>query len=94
MNDPDRKLLERAREKLLSDKPHATLSVNISVFKWQHTPIFLPGKSHGQRSLAGYSPWGCKESDTIELLHFTYSSLDTKEVGECNFLIACVSTWN
>ena len=27
---------------------------------WQHTPVFLPGKSHGQRSLAGYSPWGCK----------------------------------
>ena len=31
--------------------------------KWQPTPVFLPGKSHGQRSLAGYSPWGCKESD-------------------------------
>ena len=28
--------------------------------KWQHTPVFLPTKSHGQRSLAGYSPWGCK----------------------------------
>ena len=28
--------------------------------KWQPTPVFLPGKSHGQRSLAGYSPWGCK----------------------------------
>ena len=28
--------------------------------KWQPTPIFLPGKFHGQRSLAGYSPWGCK----------------------------------
>ena len=32
------------------------------------TPVILPGKSHGQRSLAGYSPWGCKESDTTELL--------------------------
>jgi len=32
--------------------------------KWQPTPVFLPGKSHGQRSLAGYSPWGCKELDT------------------------------
>ena len=30
--------------------------------KWQHTPVFLPEKSHGQRSLAGYSPWGHKES--------------------------------
>ena len=32
--------------------------------KWQSTPVLLPGKSHGQRSLAGYSPWGHKESDT------------------------------
>ena len=31
--------------------------------KWQPTPIFLSGKSYGQRSLAGYSPWGHKESD-------------------------------
>ena len=31
--------------------------------KWQPTPAFFPGKSHGQRSLAGYSPWGCTESD-------------------------------
>ena len=30
------------------------------------TPVFLPGKSHGQRSLAGYSPWGHKESVTTE----------------------------
>ena len=34
--------------------------------KWQLTPVFLPRKSHGQRSLAGYSPWGHKESDTTE----------------------------
>ena len=33
---------------------------------WQLTPVFLPGKSHGQRSLAGYSPWGHQESDTTE----------------------------
>ena len=32
--------------------------------KWQPTPVFLPGDSHGQRSLAGYNPWGRKESDT------------------------------
>ena len=31
--------------------------------KWQPTPVFLPGKSHGQRSLVGYSPWGCSELD-------------------------------
>ena len=34
--------------------------------KWQPTPIFLPGKSHERRSLAGYSPQGRKESDTTE----------------------------
>ena len=34
--------------------------------KWQPIPVFLPGKSHVQRRLAGYSPWGCKESDRTE----------------------------
>ena len=33
---------------------------------WQPTPVFLPGESHGQRSLAGYSPWGHTEPDTTE----------------------------
>ena len=32
------------------------------------TAVFMPGESHGQRSLAGYSPWSCKESDTTERL--------------------------
>jgi len=40
--------------------------------KRQPTPVLLPEKSHGQRSLVGYSPWGCKESDTTERLHFTH----------------------
>ena len=34
--------------------------------KWQPTPVFLPGKPHGQQSLVGYSPWGSKESDATE----------------------------
>ena len=34
--------------------------------KWKPTPVLLPGESHGQRSLAGYSPWGCKVSETTE----------------------------
>ena len=34
--------------------------------EWQPTPVFLPGESHGQRSLAGYSPWGGKKSDMTE----------------------------
>ena len=39
--------------------------------EWLSTPVFLPGEFHGQRSLAGYSPWGHKESDTTELLTIT-----------------------
>ena len=38
---------------------------------WQPTPVFLPGKSHGQKSLTGYNPWGHKESDTTERLEHT-----------------------
>ena len=34
--------------------------------EWPSTPVFLPREFHGQRSLVGYSPWGCKESDMIE----------------------------
>ena len=39
--------------------------------KWQPTPVFLPGKSHGWRSLAGFSLWGCKKSNMTGWLHFT-----------------------
>ena len=38
----------------------------------QPTPVLLPGKSHGQRSMVGYSPWGHKESDTTEDFTFFY----------------------
>ena len=37
--------------------------------EWLTSPLFLPGESHGQRSLVGYSPWGRKELDTTELAH-------------------------
>ena len=40
--------------------------------QWQPTPVFLPGKSHGRRSLVGHSPRGRKESDTTERLHFHF----------------------
>ena len=43
-----------------------------SLPKWHPTPVFLPGKSHGWRNLVGYSPWGCKESDTTERFHFHF----------------------
>ena len=51
--------------------------------EWQPTPVLLPRKFHGWRSLVGYSPGGCKELDTTERLH----SL----LYECRFLATC--TW-
>ena len=47
--------------------------------KWQPTPVFLPGKSHGQRSLAGYSPWGHKELDTTEKLTLSTNKKEERE---------------
>ena len=49
--------------------------------QWHPTPVLLPGKSHGQRSLVGCSPWGRKESDTTERLHF-------------HFLLSCIGEGN
>ena len=53
--------------------------------KWQPTPVFLPAKFHRQRSLAGFSPWGCKESDMTEQLStnthtYTISLLKHKSI--------------
>ena len=46
--------------------------------KWQPAPVSLPGKFHGQRSLAGGSPWGCTESDTTEHTHASYNQISCK----------------
>ena len=47
--------------------------------QWQPTPVLLPGKSHGWRSLVGCSPWDCYELDMTEQLHFHFSLSDTGE---------------
>ena len=58
--------------------------------KWQPTPVFLPGESHGQRSLAGYSPWGRKESLSnlfqakLSLLQHTSKGAAAEEPGDRN----------
>ena len=44
-----------------------------SLKQWHPTPVLLPGKSYGRRSLVGCSPWGCTDSDTTERLHFPFS---------------------
>ena len=49
--------------------------------QWHLTPVLLPGKSHGRRSLVGCSPWGCEESDMTKWLHFHFSLLC---IGEGN----------
>ena len=49
---------------------------------WQPTPVFLPGESHGQRSLEGYSPWGREESDTTEAAEHAH----TGRIGRSFFL--------
>ena len=48
-------------------------SVLIRRRQWQPTPVLLPRKSHGRRSLVGCSPWGCYQSDMTEQLHFHFS---------------------
>ena len=48
-------------------------AMNIRRRQWQPTPVLLPGKSHGRRSLVGCSPWGREESGTTEQLHFHFS---------------------
>ena len=47
--------------------------MNLRRRHWRPTPVLLPGKSHGQRSLEGCSPRGLEESDTTEQLHFHFS---------------------
>ena len=53
-----------------SKEPGFSLWVGKSPWRreWQPTPVFLPGEFHGQGSLAGYTPWGCKDSDMTEQL--------------------------
>ena len=46
--------------------------------QWQPTPVLLPGKSHGRRSLVSYSPWGREELDSTEQLHFHFHALEKK----------------
>ena len=55
--------------------------------QWQPTPVLLPGKSHGRRSLVGCNPWGRQESDTSERLHFHFHALE-KEMANHSSVLA------
>ena len=58
--------------------------------QWHPTPVLLPGKSHGWRSLVGYSPWGRWESDTTKRLHFHFSLLCIGEGNGNQFQCSCL----
>ena len=58
--------------------------------KWQSTPVFLPGESHGRRSLVDYSPGGRKESDTTERLHLTSPKEAALQMQLTNVLMGCL----
>ena len=78
--------------------PHAISEAGISEApeakarrrQWHPTPVLLPGKSHGLRSLVGCSPWGSTESDTTEQLHFHFS---LSCMGEGNATHSSVLAW-
>ena len=58
--------------------------------RWHPTPILLPGKSHGRRSLVGCSPWGCEELDMTERLHFHFSLSCTGEGNGSPLQCSCL----
>ena len=73
-----------AKKRITTKKVNMDNAVGLSWRRWWHpTPVLLPGKSHGQRSLVGCSPWGREESDTTERLHFHFS-LSCLEGGNGN----------
>ena len=55
--------------------------------RWQPTPVLLPGKSHGQRSLVGCSPWGHEELDMTERLHFHFYTLEKEMATHSSVLV-------
>ena len=57
---------------------------------WQAIPVFLPGESHRQRSLMGYSPWGCKESDTTKATYHPCRCYVVKYINYIECLMLCV----
>ena len=76
---------KKKKKKALGSKFQAKNNEKVSLpdwrRQWQPTPVLLPGKSRGRRTLVGFSPWGREESDTTERLHFY-------------FLLSCIGEGN
>ena len=66
--------------------PHLLLEL-LRRRRWHPTPVLLPGKYHGRRSLVGCSPWGPKKSDTTERCHFHFHALE-KEMATHSSVLA------
>ena len=60
--------------------------------QWQPTTVLLPGKSHGRRSLVGYSPWGREELGRTERLHFHFSLSCTGEGNDNPLQYSCLES--
>ena len=72
--------------------PHYSFDLHFSNNKgrrrqWQPTPVILPRKSHGQRSLVGCSPWGPEESDTTKQLHFHFHALEKEMASHSSVFV-------
>ena len=63
---------ETVRFHFIIVRPRYFMSVSYQRRQWHPTPVLLPGKSHGWRSLVGCSPWGHEQLDTTEQLHFHF----------------------
>ena len=61
--------------------------------KWQPTPVFLPGKPHGQRSLEHYSPWGCKELYMTATEHTHTPSIDKNSIQRKMYSVFFYFLW-
>ena len=60
---------------------------------WQPTPVFLPGESHGQRSLVGYSPWGCTESDMTKVTKHAPTNKSKAKRGDTVKWVCGIGFW-
>ena len=83
-----RRLREGGIEKISEVKLYTLGTSELFAGQWHPTPVLLPGKSHGWRSLVGHSPWGHYESDTTERLHFQFHfhALEKEMVTHSNVL--------
>ena len=61
---------------------------------WQPTPVFLPGESHGQRSLVGYSPWGRTKTNTTEATELSMQHAITESLKDVNHNLFCDTLYN